>query len=274
MSHVPDRTPDDEQLVGRLRAAAAFHLYNLGRVDDARKVLRTGIEVLEGGPPSQARALLLSRLGWTYWRGGPVPESRPYLERALQEARQVGDRRVEAWTLHELAIAMSMTGNPGGAVERILESFELARDLKDGQLLSRCYNNVPSTMWTNGATIDEVRPIFVEAIERDSRVGDLGSLAWAAQSYADCLWEMGLIAEALPRYEQAKTAATAVGDEIKVAIQDLSLAWIDFERGDVADDAIERFAKAASRIGEQSEPQAEIFDHLWHVETTWQRDPH
>jgi class 3 adenylate cyclase/tetratricopeptide (TPR) repeat protein len=273
MAASSDRTADDEQLDGRLRAADAFHLFNLTRIDEARRLLRSGIAALEGGPPTHARAWQLSRLGWTYWRGGPVPEAVPLLERALAEAREIGDRRVEAWTLHELAVTMSMTGNPGEAVERILESFQLARALKDGQLLSRCYNNVPATMWTNGATIDEVRPIFLEAIERDRRIGDVGSLAWAAQSYADSLWEMGFIDEALPLFEQAKTAAARVGDDIKVAIQDLTFAWIDFQRGDMAGDAVDRFTEANARLGQTDEPQAEIFQHLWHAETTWARDP-
>jgi class 3 adenylate cyclase/tetratricopeptide (TPR) repeat protein len=270
---LPDPTDEDEQLIGRLRAAAAHGLYTLARVEEARQVLRTGIEALEDRPPSHARALLLSRLGWTYWRAGPVPDALPLLERALAEARQIGHRRVEAWTLHELAITMSMTGQPGEAVDRILESFELARELKDGQLLSRCYNNVPSTMWTNGATIDEVRPIFLEAVERDRRLGDLGSLAWAAQSFGDCLFEMGLLDEAVPLFEQGTSAAAAVGDELKQAIQEVSLAWIDFQRGDVAGDAIERFAAAEARANLADEPQAEIYHSLWDVETNWERDP-
>ncbi len=83
---LPDRTPDDEQLIGRLRAASALYLFNLDRLDKARAVLREGIAALEAGPPSNARGLLLSRLGWTYWRGA-VREALPLLRPPLRNER-------------------------------------------------------------------------------------------------------------------------------------------------------------------------------------------
>jgi len=88
---LPDTTPADEQLLARLRSVQGVARYDIGDVDGARALLREGVAALEPGSPSPGRARLLASLGWTYWRGGPVEEAAPWLERAVQEAEASAD---------------------------------------------------------------------------------------------------------------------------------------------------------------------------------------
>ena len=93
---------DDLELEARIRGQWATVLQGQGRADDAIRELQEHIDRLADGGPTPGRALLLARLGWVTWRSGSAADSIPILERALDEARAVGARNVEAWAVHEL----------------------------------------------------------------------------------------------------------------------------------------------------------------------------
>ncbi len=269
---LPDRTGDDDQLLGRLRAQSSHCLLNLERVEEARAVLRAGIAALEGEPTS-ARALLRARLGWTYWRAGPVAEARPPLELAVDEARAVGASDVERWAIHDLGIVLSRTGDLKGSLPFLTESFRLAREARDHILVARCFVNVPAVMWENGSPSSEVGPILQEGLEASRRAGDRTTTAWIAQNIADQYFERGELREATHYYEEAAAASRAVGDEPKAAVSRLGLGWVRYFKGDLdaaADVEIER-ARLTTASG--LDPQGAPYEAMWESWRTWREDP-
>ncbi|HEU4672738.1 MAG TPA: adenylate/guanylate cyclase domain-containing protein [Candidatus Limnocylindrales bacterium] len=262
----------DAELLARLRALDGFFLFNLGRVDEARAVLTGAITALEGGPPTAGRALLLSRLGWTFWRAGPVEDAIPILERSISEARASDADQVERWALHELGVTYAQLGDHARGLPLVRQSYEMARAAKDRLLLTRCYNNLPSTMLGNGSPLGEVLAIALEGLEVLRRSGDNGSIAWLAQSIADAFVDRGEILEAIPYYEEALDAAEAVDDAEKREIEVLNLATVRYYLGDeAAADEVDQHMRSLAAMS--AEPQAEVFGPLWRAQRTWRSDP-
>jgi class 3 adenylate cyclase len=265
-----DRTADDDQLLGRLRAAAGYCLFQMERLEDARSVLQAGIAALEG-PPSAARAELRHRLGWTYWRAGPIETSLPLLRLAVDEAHAVGAADVERWAIHELGVATSKTGDVGTGLALVQESFKLAQDARDHTLIARCHINVPALMNTNGMPWSEWGPIMKAGLETSRRAVDRSSTAWTAENLGDAAWERGTIREAIAYYQEGLEAATALRDELKVTIARLSIGWMHYFMGDYGVvQAVE--ADRARLAASNPEAQAELYEAMWVAWRRWRED--
>ena len=185
MAALPQRTPDDQELIALLRVHLVFFLYTAKELDAARTVARDGIAALEPGPPTPGRARLRARLGWTYWRGGPLEEAPPILRQAIDEARACGASDVERLAIHELAVAVGMLGDLAKSETLVLNSLELARAAADHWLLSRCYINVVAVRSGNGATTDVSMPLALEGLDRAHRSADHVLASWIGQNVAD-----------------------------------------------------------------------------------------
>lgn len=177
-----------------------------------RALLRSGMAALEPGPPTLGRAALRARLGWTYWRAGPLEDAPAILREAIEEARACDAQAVERVALHDLGIATGMLGDSRQALALVEESMDLARAANDRWLLTRCYNNVPTVMHNNGETNERIMPLYVEGLERARRSMDHASASRIAQNLADCLRIGGRLREAARYVEEAITAAQAVGE--------------------------------------------------------------
>jgi class 3 adenylate cyclase/tetratricopeptide (TPR) repeat protein len=271
LENLDDRDDATEQLLGRLRAAVAFWQFN-DDVDAARAVLGTGIAALEGGPPTRARALLLARLGWTYWRAGPTEDALPLLRRAIDEARASDAPDVERLALHELGVALAQLGRPEEAVPLVEQSYVLAKAANDRLLLTRCYNNLPSVMLGAGRPWEEVRPMMQEGLDLLRRSGDRANVGWLAQSFGDILFDRGELEASRPYFEEAIEASLSVGDRPKGLVQQLSLRYADYFGGDGSTAAeIDRIYDELDRY--HGEPQAEIYAPSWRAFRTWPTDP-
>lgn len=272
LTAIPVSTPEDDDLLARLRARAGYCLLDLDRVEEARAILREGIESLAGRPPTAGRALLLSRLGWTYWRAAPLSAARPVLEQAIDEARAAGAADVERWALHELGVAAGQEGDLDEAVRLVRESFELARAANDRLLLTRCYNNLPSVMLSAGLPAADVLPMLEDGLATLRRSGDRASAAWVAQSVGDVLFDAGELAAATRYFEESLAAAESVGDALKAVVQRLNLAYVQYFGGDEsAAPLIESIYAELETF--HSEPQADVYRPLWRAHRRWRDDP-
>lgn len=262
-----DRSADDEQLIGRLRAWLGTELFFDDRLEEARAVLREGIAGFEPGPPSPARAGLVARLGWTYWRAGPIDDAPAILRRAIDEARACGADRVERWALHDLGVAMSMLGRVAESLPLIEESRRLAIEAGDRLLLSRCAINLPAVMDGNGEPSERTVPILLEGIERARRSVNRDAVSWIAANLADVLEADGRLAEAMAYRDEAIAAAEALGDRQDLASRTIGRGWTMFLRGER--EAAIRQVEAGLAIGAVTEPQAEIYPVIWDAWVRW-----
>jgi tetratricopeptide (TPR) repeat protein len=266
-----DRTADDEQQLAVVRIHQAFNLYAADDVEGARALLREGIAALEPGPPTPGRAGLRARLGWTYWRAGPLEQAPPILREAIEEARACGAEHVERMALHDLGIATGMLGDVRVSLDLVEESMDLARAAQDRALMTRCYINVPAIMSGNGETNLRILPLCLEGLERARRSMDHATVSWIAQNVADLLTYEGRLREALPFVEEALVTARTVGEAGRMAVCLGQRAWARLLMGDR--DGARSDLRESRRIAAAVEPQSAIFDTAFESLFLWRDDP-
>jgi class 3 adenylate cyclase/tetratricopeptide (TPR) repeat protein len=269
MVALPDRTADDEQGVATLRIHLAVYLYVADELDAARAVVQTGIEALEPGPPTPGRAGLRARLGWTYWRAGPLAEAPPILRQAIEEARACGAQDVERMALHDLGVATGMLGDARESLALVEQSMELARAANDRGLMSRCYINVPAIAYGNGETTARIMPLQVEGLERARRSMDHVTTMWIAQNAADAFGFEGRLAEARTYADEAVASAQLLGDRLANCLGTRS--YIRLSAGDVAGARVDR--DEMGRLSGAPEPQALIYEAMFESLFLWPDDP-
>jgi tetratricopeptide (TPR) repeat protein len=254
----PDRSADDDEQLAQVRIELAFYLYAVDEIEAARALVRAGIAALEPGPPTRGRAGLRARLGWTYWRAGPLADAPSILREAIEEARACGAEEVERMALHDLGIATGMLGDSRQALALVEESLDLARAANDRLLLTRCYINVPPMMYSNGETNERILPLCSEGLDRARRSMDHASVSWIAQNTAENLAFAGRLSEALPYTDEAIRTARTVGELTR-------LPWCLGQRGFIRLAMGDREGARAD-IGESRrttstvEPQSAIYD--------------
>jgi class 3 adenylate cyclase/tetratricopeptide (TPR) repeat protein len=271
MGDLPERTADDEQLIAQLRIHFAFYLYAGGELEATREMIRVGIAALEAGPPTPGRAGLLARLGWTYWRAGPVEEAPAILRLAIEEARACGARDVERMALHDLGVATGMLGRESESLALVEESLDLARAANDRPLMSRCYINVTAVRSSNGEPAAAIMPLAVEGIERARRSMDHSSAEWIAQNLADLLAFEGRLDQALAYAEEAIIHAHAVDEQARLSNCIGVRGFVRLAQGDrVGAQADEEESRRLAGI---PEPQAMIYHALADALFRWPGDP-
>ena len=247
-----DLGDEDDQLLARLRNDRALALYDLADVDGARELARSGIAALEPGPPSAGRALLLNRLGWTYWRAGPVEESVPLLERAIEEAQATSSSEILRWATHDLGIAFGFLERYDESISVLAESYRQAQESNDRPLLLRCYINLPAVRQTRGDAIGPLVEMVDEGLRLARRAAASHTIVWLAGNQAEFMADLGRLDEALAYLDEALLHAQVVSSAHgagKLSVR----ARIQRLRGDV--DAAARDLEEVARLGSSSEPQ-------------------
>jgi class 3 adenylate cyclase len=264
-------SPERGRLEARIRVDLAFFRYVATDLAGARAVLLDGLVALEGGPPCWERAALRARLGWTYWRGGPLDQAPAILRLAIKDAQACGADDVERMAIHDLAVTQGMLGDPQESVELIKRSMELARAADDRVLLGRCYINVPAIMLGNGELAADILPIMAEGLERARRSLDHTTISWIVQNRADVLTVVGRLPEALADAEEALAEARLIGEPGRIQGCLGERAWVRFHAGDV--DAAAADVAESRTVQGQAEPQAIIYEALMDALLEWPMDP-
>jgi class 3 adenylate cyclase/tetratricopeptide (TPR) repeat protein len=271
MHESPERTADDEQLVARLRIDLVFYLYVADELEATREMIRAGIAALEPGPPTPGRAGLLARLGWTYWRAGPVEEAPAILRMAIEEARACGAQDVERMALHDLGVATGMLGRQSESLVLVEESLDLARAANDRLLLSRCYINVVAIRSGNGEPSSAILPLAIEGLERARRSMDHSSASWIAQNLADLLTFEGRLDEAVAYAEEAIVHAGFLGEQGRLGACTSQRAHARLVLGDGSGARAD--VEESRRLTGTPEPQWVIRDALFDAIFQWPEDP-
>jgi class 3 adenylate cyclase/tetratricopeptide (TPR) repeat protein len=255
MLALEEPSASDAELLAQLRDQRGHALYDLGDVEGARALLRLGIADLEPGPPSAGRALLLNRLGWTYWRAGPLEEARPVLERAISEAKASSSDATLRWATHDLGITFGFLSRFDESVHLLEESFRQARESGDGALLLRCYINLPAVRQGRG---DEVEPLIAmveEGLQLARRSAASHTIVWLAGNRADFMVDLGRLDEALTSVDESVVHAQMISSP-HLAPKLSMRARLHLMQGDV--DAAQRDLDEAARLGPSAEPQTAV----------------
>jgi len=277
---LPDRSLEERKIVADLRQSQGYLMYSSTQAppDDAKAMMRRGLDILDGVGPCAERAKVLHRLGWISWRAGPIQEAEAPLRQALAEARACGDDRTERWAMHDLGIVLTFLSSepsvagrssPGSEGLRLLEqSMELARASSDVFLLTRCYSNVPATLWTFGR-LDVAIAMCEEGLERARRSGDRDSQFWIGNNLAEFYAERGELLRAAPLHEEAVAAAQWIGRGALGGLHQYALTLLALGRFEEARSAWIR----AGALEDVPEPQAHSRATQLDAVFRWSEDP-
>jgi ATP/maltotriose-dependent transcriptional regulator MalT len=167
------RAVDARAHPGRAAAAeerAGAALWNAGRADEALEHLADVVRLVPEHPPSIERANALAAYGRMLMLTGAFARARGYLEEALELARPLHARLVEASTLNTLAFVYSQCGDRQRAIAAGREGLRIATELEAGSETLRAYINGSQAIDDDGR-LEEALALGLEGAAVAHRLG-------------------------------------------------------------------------------------------------------
>ncbi|MEW6365015.1 MAG: protein kinase [Acidobacteriota bacterium] len=161
---------------------------------------------------------------------GSLDEAKKLYAEARKDFRGLGDRRGEAWSLAQKAIALRLQEDLGGADETFEEALLIAQEAGNDETAAAVLNNLAVVAWLRGNR-DESRKRTEEAIGVCRRLADGVGECRALQNYTFMLMQDGELATA-SRISKEATAAAKQQDGI-LAETLLCSAECDRLRGEI-----------------------------------------
>ncbi len=189
-------------------------------------------------------ASTLRRLSTLYRKLGEEEPALATLEAALALARELGDGRLEASNLQNLALTYKLFGRPRQALSVYEQARERWRALghayprEEAQTLSNL-----GALYTSLGGFEQARVLLEEALPLSRQAGDLGVEALILGSLGSVETRLGHPRQGLGHLQRSLTLAEAARDRLAQALAFRELAWTRFELGQPA---------AALRLGERA----------------------
>ena len=238
--------PEDAILDARLLGKQAAALELMGRYDEALETCARGLARLDAsgsdGPEAgSVRASLMLSTGNIYYRRTRNDEAVHWLEKAVADAEDAGDRSTLAHAYYLLDAALTDLGSHEG-----LRYLELARpiyeELGDLRGLGVVLSNLGIHAYYEGRW-DESARYYAESREAKERSGDVIGGAIQVNNEGEIFSDQGRLDEAVPAFEVFLRACRAAGWPFGAgaALSNLGRAAA---RDGRFDDAHARFAEA------------------------------
>ena len=236
------------QAAEHLRRVAA-RASSVGSLDDALRILQRAISML---PDAQAelRMQLQVQLGDAYSIKGSYDEAIAALQPALETARRLGARSVEAGALAQLGrVAGVFRGDYPAGQAYFDEALPIARELQDREALvfiTRQLGNIGNALGdleAAGGHLEESLQLAREIGDRASEVNALNSLGINARARDD-------FEAALRHYQLGLDLAVEIGDRNLRAMLTGNVAEIHYLQGDFA--SAKRLSERALTLAQEA----------------------
>jgi tetratricopeptide (TPR) repeat protein len=227
---------------------------------------------LDGGElrPSRARALALYGDGVLAFRAGAQRESHARNEAALEAARAVGDREVEALALVGLSRVALRDGDYARVRELAQQARELVRDLDPSADVAPLHLEAAGTRLAG--ELDAAARLYEESLDLNRRLGDSRMVAVELHNLGHVELHRGNEDTADRCFAECAELRNA-DDPYDTAMTDLNRAAISFARGDVerARGLLHDVEAALSRAGIVLDPD-DAYEVDW-LQARLQRQP-
>jgi ATP/maltotriose-dependent transcriptional regulator MalT len=182
---------DDGEVVANVlaRERLARYLWTSGRHSESMEQYTRAAELMPVEPASAERALVLAGLAQARMLVGQIESSRGLAEEAIQIARAVGDRDVEAHALNTLGVDIGALGDRERGIAALTEALAIAQEQGGSDPLHRAYTNLGDMLDQDGR-LDEAIATALEGVEMARKTGTTRS------------WAGFLLAEAAKRYSR------------------------------------------------------------------------
>jgi predicted ATPase/DNA-binding CsgD family transcriptional regulator len=142
---------DSDPVAGAVaRERLGRYLWTSGRHAEAAAEYGQAVEQMPAEPPTPERAGVLAALAQVLMLTGHTDESRGLAEQAIEFARTVGDRSVEAHALNTLGVDVASLGDREAGLAALRESLAIELDLGSSDDLHRAYTNLADILDQDG----------------------------------------------------------------------------------------------------------------------------
>jgi len=169
----------DDRGVARALAGYGDVLRAEGRLEDAIKLMKEALEVLEDEQPDESTAMLAAQLGRAVFFVGRIPEATEIIERALLMAEKMMLPSVLSQALNTKSLILTAQSRPQEAILLLRHALQIGLDYDIGDAALRAYNNL-------GALMNE----------RDDHAEELAAAKDGlelARKFGNRAWEEGLL---------------------------------------------------------------------------------
>jgi predicted ATPase/class 3 adenylate cyclase len=174
---------------------------------------------------------VLVELGSVWQLIGRWEDAEQAYRRAMEVAREAGDRRVLAASQRELGYLFVYTRSYAMAVSWLSRATEEFERLRDQQGLSRTLDSITFALYQHGA-YGEALATAKRHLAIATEAGDLAGMSAALNNIGVARWNTGETAVALAVLEQALDTATRAGDRLCLLHATNNLALVHFRRSD------------------------------------------
>jgi class 3 adenylate cyclase len=233
----------DPAVAALVRERLGRYTWAAGREEDALLEYRRAVELMPADPPSTERALVLAAEGQALMLIGRAAESAVRCMEAIEIAKRVGARAVEANALNTVAANCSGDGDFEQAVDAASRARGIARQLVDVEEVGRSYVNGSDALDQAGRVEDSIA-LAREGIEVVGKLGiDRLFGDFLRAEVAARLFRTGRWAEADKLLlELSERAPTGLAD----AMLHVNRGFLEAERGEF--DAAARDLAQAERL--------------------------
>ena len=161
-----------------LRRRLAFALYVMEREDEARTIIERAWELIADAPPSWHKAWVLTVYAMILRVTGDVAQAREFAELAVRDAREIGERGVEADALITLGALDDAEGDNEASRARLRQAVRLATESKAVTVELRAHHYLAVNRYENG-DLDEANDVIDVGLDRARSTG----LTWSTYGF-------------------------------------------------------------------------------------------
>ncbi len=253
-----------EQDAARMQVLSGQTAFQLARHDEVPTWLEPAIARLERFGDSHDLAYALGFYGNFLRRTGRPAEAEPALRRGVDIASRIGDRVGEGHNLNSLGVVLLHRGDVAEGIRLVEESFRVAEEAGDLELLLRCYNSQASCLMDYAPDYERGWDVLRRGIELSQRSGRRDFEGWLWNNWGNYAFDQGKLDELDRAAEMSLEIGRTLGYAHILAASHHYQALAAFLRGDL-EAAARALDEGYSLEGLRAEVQAAPYVALAHA---------
>jgi len=219
-------------------------LLKMGRLEDAKKQLQEGLNLIKDQKETIEYARLLLTMGWGYGKYGDFAKAKKYMQEGLERASRHDMEGDMAYALHSCGSLSWWAGNLDDAQAYLEKAVEMRRRMEDIVPLASSLNNLGGVYHYKG-DMDVAISIKKEALDLYKKAGEQIGIAVALNNVGIAFYDKGDLKKCIMYYKESLEIRKRIGDLPGQATSHHNIAIVYLEQKDVSA-AREEFYKALS----------------------------
>jgi tetratricopeptide (TPR) repeat protein len=217
MEALTESTGVQPAVLGKAYFAAGFAALGQGDFQQAKPFFEEALRLGEQAEDNRLQAQAYQQIGWLVSASGKAEDgssehAKEYAGKALELAREIGDKLVESGALNILAEIEAGEGDEAGANALYEQSLALRRELGDKRLIANSVLTLGRAELTRGDD-RKATTLLLEGCTLARELGDTWSVSVALINLARVALRNGDLAEAGKLFGEALTLAKERGDK-------------------------------------------------------------